>query len=242
VALSADENSRLASLREEHSDQILKRWTEIVSSSLGGRLSEAELGRQIQELHRTLLAAVASNGFELSGEAAVELRAVLDEVSGSRARQGFTATETAISVFALKDALLDVMPVAEADPAVLRDYLTFGALVDQLGLFTFEAYIKAREESSPTRPSNCSNSPRRWSRSGTGSSPCRWSAVEYLHRSLTHSRGAALAVAEPIPTPASCATRGWAARSDGRCSAPEAGPRWTSTRSTARPRRPCGST
>ncbi|MEV1288218.1 STAS domain-containing protein [Micromonospora sp. NPDC049679] len=146
MALSADESARLASILEQYSDQIISRWTEIASSSLRGRLTPSELGRQIQELHRALLSAVAANGFELSGEVAVELRAVLDELSRSRARQGFTATETAISVFALKDALLEVIQGSDSEPAALRDYLTFSAVVDQMGLFTFEAYTKAREE------------------------------------------------------------------------------------------------
>jgi rsbT co-antagonist protein RsbR len=80
----------------------------------------------------------------LDGDAAAELRAMLSELSSIRARQGFTATETAISVFALKDALLTVLD--EADAATLRDYVSFTGFVDRLGLFTFDSYTRAREE------------------------------------------------------------------------------------------------
>src|SRR4029079_8432164 len=75
--------------------------------------------------------------------AAAELRDVLAELSRSRARQGFSASETAISVFGLKDALLAVLPTKHSQ--VLADYATFSLMVDKLGLFTFETYINARD-------------------------------------------------------------------------------------------------
>lgn len=149
MTLSSDEGSRLAALLEQHGEQVVKRWTEIVGGSLRGRLSQAELLRQIQELHESLLAAVqAASGtdLDLSESAFVELRAVLAELSRNRARQGFTATETAISVFAVKDVLLDLLDSQGADRQVLADYVGFSRLIDQLGLFTFESYTKAREE------------------------------------------------------------------------------------------------
>ena len=146
MALSEDESGRFTGLLEQHGEQIVKRWTEIVSASLRGRLSQAELTRQVQELLRSLLSAAEVGAFDLYGNSARELRAVLAELSRSRARQGFTSTETAISVFALKDALLEIMDIRGGDPNVLRDYVTFSGEIDQVGLFTFESYSKARDE------------------------------------------------------------------------------------------------
>ncbi|MEV4753566.1 STAS domain-containing protein [Micromonospora sp. NPDC049559] len=145
MALGVEESSRLASLLDEHADQLIKRWTEIVATSLRGRLTRAELQRQNEEVYRTLLVALGGE-FELHGDAGSELRATLGELSRNRARQGFTATETAIAVFGLKDALLEVMQVADGDAASLRDFVAYSSLIDQLGLFTFESYSKAREE------------------------------------------------------------------------------------------------
>ncbi|MEH0830100.1 STAS domain-containing protein, partial [Micromonospora sp. CPCC 205714] len=68
----------------------------------------------------------------------------LSELSTNRARQGFSATETAISVFALKDALLELME-EEKGAETLRDFVAYSALVDQMGLFTFETFVRARE-------------------------------------------------------------------------------------------------
>lgn len=55
MALSAEQGGRLAHLLSQHADRLTNRWTEIVGSSLRGRLSRAELARQVQELHRALV-------------------------------------------------------------------------------------------------------------------------------------------------------------------------------------------
>ncbi|MGI5211425.1 STAS domain-containing protein [Plantactinospora sp. CA-290183] len=152
MALSADESSRLGGLLDQYADQIVERWTETVQGSLRGRLSLTELRAQVRELYDGLRAG-RTDGFDLQAESAAELRGVLAEVSRSRARQGFSATETALSVLAVKDALLAVTNQAttgSGDPGSeaerLRDFVAFAGLVDQLALFTFETYTRAREE------------------------------------------------------------------------------------------------
>ncbi|MEH1012429.1 STAS domain-containing protein [Micromonospora sp. CPCC 206060] len=146
MALNAAQGSRLAGLLGDHAEQIIKRWADLVAASLRGRLSQAELQSQVQELHRALLVAVEGEGRDLHAESAGELRAVLSELSRSRARRGFTATETAVSVFALKDIVLETMSAAGGGEENLRDFVAYSALIDQMGLFTFESYAKAREE------------------------------------------------------------------------------------------------
>ncbi|WP_174532958.1 STAS domain-containing protein [Micromonospora chalcea] len=144
MALSAEQGDRLAHLLTEHAERLTSRWTEIVAGSLRGRLSRAELARQVQELHRALIDAGRHGVSDLAGEHGGELRAVLSELSTNRARQGFSATETAISVFALKDALLELME-EEKGESTLRDFVAVSALIDQMGLFTFETFVRARE-------------------------------------------------------------------------------------------------
>ncbi len=71
-----------------------------------------------------------------------ELRAVLAELSRSRARNGFTPSETALGMFSLKDAVYELM----ADAAELMpEYLAFSRLIDDLGLHIFETFAAARE-------------------------------------------------------------------------------------------------
>ena len=75
------------------------------------------------------------------------LRALLSDLSSTRARQGFSATETAVSVFTLKDAVQQIMERGgDADTATLRDYVAFSGFVDRAALFTFDSYVRAREE------------------------------------------------------------------------------------------------
>ncbi|MCM0676508.1 STAS domain-containing protein [Micromonospora phytophila] len=144
MALSAEQSSRLAGLLTRHEEQVTQRWTEAIAGSMRGRLSQAELRRQVQDLHRGMIVASEQGVIDLDSEQASELRAVLSELSRGRARQGFSATETAVSVFALKDVLLDLME-DQSDGGALRDYVAFAALVDQMGLFTFESYVRTRE-------------------------------------------------------------------------------------------------
>ncbi|WBB93828.1 STAS domain-containing protein [Verrucosispora sp. WMMC514] len=144
MALSADESGRLGELLTGRAEPVTQRWTEIIAGQLRGRLSQAELVRQVQELHRALVDALGKGAVDLNAEEATELRAVLAEFSRGQARQGFSATETATGVFALKEALLSVLGT-DQDAATLRDYVSFSALVDQMGLFTFETFVRTRE-------------------------------------------------------------------------------------------------
>jgi len=88
----------------------------------------------------TLIVRVLSEADE---HAAGELEAALDELSRSRARDGFTPSDTALGVFSLKEAVYELV----ADSAeMVPEFLTFSRVIDDLGLRTFEAYSAAREQ------------------------------------------------------------------------------------------------
>ncbi|MEU8329528.1 STAS domain-containing protein [Micromonospora sp. NPDC048839] len=144
MALSTEESGRLAALLSGQAERVTSRWTEIVTSSLRGRLSQAELRRQVQDLHRVLVAAGEQGDVDLSADSAAELRAALSELSRGRARQGFSSTETTVSIFALKDVLAELVQEAGGANA-LHDYIAFSKLVDEMGLFTFESFVRTRE-------------------------------------------------------------------------------------------------
>ncbi|MET8355640.1 STAS domain-containing protein [Micromonospora sp. NPDC005171] len=144
MALSTEESGRLAALLTGQDERVTTRWTEIVTSSLRGRLSQAELRRQVQDLHRAIVSTGEQGTIDLSVDSAAELRATLSELSRGRARQGFSATETTISVFALKDVLAELVQETGGTGA-LKDYVAFSKLVDEMGLFTFESFVRTRE-------------------------------------------------------------------------------------------------
>jgi rsbT co-antagonist protein RsbR len=130
---------RMAAYMRDHQDKVVDRWTELVVASLRGRSSAVEIRRELEDLY-SLVTRVMSGA---DSQAAGELRAALAELSRARARNGFTPTETALGVFALKDAVYELV----ADSAdLVPEYLTFARMMDDLGLHTFETYATAREQ------------------------------------------------------------------------------------------------
>ncbi len=147
MALSTDEVGRFAGLLESDGDALTTAWTDAVATLLRGRLSHAELHRQIAELQKGFQSALTAGATDLEDSAAGELRALLRDLSNTRARQGFTAPETAVSIFALKEAVLAILDQGgNQDAATLRDYVAFSSFIDRAGLFTFDSYVRAREE------------------------------------------------------------------------------------------------
>jgi rsbT co-antagonist protein RsbR len=146
MALGTDELNRFAGLLKQHEGDLVETWSAQVATTLRGRLSHTELRRQIEELYRALRDALEAGADSVDHPAAAELRAVLADLSRSRARQGFTSTETAVSVFALKDVLVAVMDVQGSEAGVLRDFVAYSSLIDGLALFTFATYATAREQ------------------------------------------------------------------------------------------------
>jgi rsbT co-antagonist protein RsbR len=143
MPLSLDEASRFADLLNDHAESLTTRWVELVAASLRGRLSNAELRRQVEDLRKGFESALRSGSVQVTDESSAELRAQLTELSTNRARQGFNATETAVSVFALKDAVLE--SITGTDAGILSDYVAFSSFVDRAALFTFDSYVQVRE-------------------------------------------------------------------------------------------------
>jgi len=130
---------RMAAYMRDHQDKVVGRWTELVLAGLRGRTSAPEVRRELDDLYSLVLRAMSGADEQALGE----LRAALAELSRSRARNGFTPTETALGVFALKDAVYEL--VADAAELV-PEFLVFSRMMDDLGLHTFETYAAAREQ------------------------------------------------------------------------------------------------
>jgi len=83
---------------------------------------------------------------DISGPAWADVRSLLTRISDSRARQGFSPTETATFVFSLKQPLFDVLQAAVADSTIrANETWLVTTLLDRLGLFTTEVHQKSRE-------------------------------------------------------------------------------------------------
>jgi len=130
---------RMAAYMRDRQDKVVGRWTELVVAGLRGRSSVAEVRRELEDLYSLVVRAMSGADEQAAGE----LTAVLADLSRSRARNGFTPRETALGVFALKDAVFEqVAGAADLAP----EYLAFSRMIDDLGLLTFETYAAAREQ------------------------------------------------------------------------------------------------
>ncbi|MFB4312259.1 STAS domain-containing protein [Actinomadura sp. GTD37] len=121
-------------------EPVLERWAELVGTVVRGRLTQSELRSQLNGLYGLVERALGGDG-----TAAGELRAEVAEISREQARQGFSPSETAIGVFALKQALYEQVR-ASKDRRAYGELIDFSAYVDELGLATFETYAAAREQ------------------------------------------------------------------------------------------------
>ena len=130
---------RMAAFLRDNQDKVVGRWIELVAAGSRGRISIEEVRRELGDLY-SLIIRIVSDADE---HAAGELRAALDELSRTRARDGFSPGETALGVFALKEAVYEL--VADAAELV-PEFLAFSRLLDDLGLRTFEAYSAMREQ------------------------------------------------------------------------------------------------
>lgn len=132
--------------------QILEDWmtNQLADSSLREDLiSNEELREQSGELLDALLKSLAD--WDLTEGQSSDFEAVYEILSGisiSRARQGFTPRETGYFVFSLKDAIMQtIVRELKNDPSELVDIIfKMSKTLDNLGIVTFETFIKGREE------------------------------------------------------------------------------------------------
>lgn len=128
---------------------LLKEWlsqmraAEKVSDT---RLTTIDLQTEAEEFLR-LVAAAVRDGTDTTSSAWTPVREFLDEVSKSRAAQGFTSSETATFIFSLKFPVFARLSAAVGDARALADATrAVTEAIDQLGLYTVASFQKTREE------------------------------------------------------------------------------------------------
>jgi rsbT co-antagonist protein RsbR len=135
---------RLVELLSDHDGTLADTWVGTVARTLKGRVTRAELSAELNELFTAITEALHGGTLDARSENFSEVRALLAELSRNRARQGFTPSETAVSVFALKEVLEPTLTGGES--ADVAAYLALSRVLDALGLFTIETYARTREE------------------------------------------------------------------------------------------------
>jgi rsbT co-antagonist protein RsbR len=144
VADTGDAHGLTALLRD-NTDDLVGRWVRAAAPTLRGRVTEAELERDVRELFAAVLPVATADDQDLGRPEFDDVTSLLDEFSRNRARQGFTPSETAVVVFALKSTLFELTQ-ERGDVGLFREVMAFSTLLDRLGLRTFESYSRSREE------------------------------------------------------------------------------------------------
>jgi rsbT co-antagonist protein RsbR len=142
--------THLGEIVRKRQKQLHIQWmAELKANRFDSRISETELFEQTVEFLR-LLAAAAENGVSADdGSANLQpVRNFLEDISRSRALQGFTPEETATFVFSLKKPMFNALRQAlERNPDALADAVWKATeMIDSLGMHTFNAYQRTREE------------------------------------------------------------------------------------------------
>ena len=143
--------SDLAEIITSNEDQIRAEWIRGLSTTLQRTdlISKTEVEEQAKTLLKTIVAGVKAGGVsEISGPGWTKARETLQDISGSRARQGFSPSEVAMFVLSLKQPLFGAI---RRDLAKNQDKMfeaVWGAteLLDTLALVTMQAYMATREE------------------------------------------------------------------------------------------------
>jgi rsbT co-antagonist protein RsbR len=145
------ENStlKITEVLNQREAEILKDWVELQSSAITRRadlIDDADVHKQSQEFLNAFRKAIASGNDDPMSPAWKEVRHLVDEISSSRARQGFTPSETATFVFSLKQPLFRTLQQNVNGKELGADLWNITTLLDSLGLMSTEAYQRSREE------------------------------------------------------------------------------------------------
>lgn len=143
--------SKIPQVLREHEQAILSDWLKEMSSTnrRADLLNDQEYKQQTSRFLQLLQQAVQGGDVvDTTSGSFGQVRDFLANLSASRARQGFTPSETATFVFSLKRPLgaqLRKSLQGNVDEMLL-EIQTLNELIDRLGLFTAETFIKSREE------------------------------------------------------------------------------------------------
>ncbi len=148
--MAKDAGTSLGDILQKDQEALLQRWLDRQASSpsfRSDRASRQELADHSGRFLAQLRDAVRSGEANVLAAPWNGVREVLNELSATRAQQGFSPSETAMFVFSLKEPLYERLQGAVGDPVRLAALTSeMNALLDSLGLYTTEVYQRGREQ------------------------------------------------------------------------------------------------
>ena len=147
----SDRSHALHESIDRDEDGIIQRWIEkqlAATTFRSDRISKTELTEQSRRFIGALRPSLASGTQDIHSPAWANVRQMLEDISMSRAQQGFSPSETASFVFSLKETLFEQlnMELAKDPKGAAAAVFDASQLLDRLGLYTTEFYQKGREQ------------------------------------------------------------------------------------------------
>lgn len=148
--LQNSDATRLAEVITNHEAAILEDWVKEMGGATrrADLIKDEELRRQCTQFLRLFRQGIESGNLDLESAAWKPMLDLLGDISGSRAQQGFTPSETATFVFSVKKPLFSILRGRSGTDAnaLASELWTTTELIDSLGLYTAEVYLKTRTD------------------------------------------------------------------------------------------------
>jgi rsbT co-antagonist protein RsbR len=143
--------NELAEIVSQNEEQIRTEWIRDMGKSAQRTdlIGKAELEEQCRTLLNSVIAGIKTGGpGDLSAAGWNAARDFLQEISASRARQGFSPSDVATFVLSLKQPLFSAIrrALSGSQDQMFEMVWTATQLLDRLALITTEAFMAAREE------------------------------------------------------------------------------------------------
>jgi rsbT co-antagonist protein RsbR len=142
--------SKLAEVLDKREQEIATGWLDRQTSSLG-RISVAEqqeVKRQSREFLKAVRTAAQGDGTDITAPAWTPVRDFLTDFSASRAKSGYTSSDTALFIFSMKQPLFEALrrEIGTDADSLAAETWRATELLDSLGLLITEGFQKTRED------------------------------------------------------------------------------------------------
>lgn len=143
--------SRLPEIIRQHESEISANWLKEMTSAVrrGDLLSEKQLQSECIEVLSALNEGMSSGDLvHLENRSWEHAKELLQSISASRARSGFSPSETATYILSLKRPIFEVIrqELGNKPDELFNEIWTASVLVDRLALLTSEAFQVTREQ------------------------------------------------------------------------------------------------
>lgn len=143
--------NKIADLLTNAESELLADWVkeQLAVSRRRDLMSDSDLRAESADVLRAISQAARNgNVTDLQGPEWNPVREKLTDISVSRTKQGFSPSETATFIFSLKQPLFTRLrnDLSKNPDALFEEIWRASLLIDKLGLFTSDAFLKTKEQ------------------------------------------------------------------------------------------------